>query len=325
MPLTTQFRMEIPENLQGVRLDQALAELLPDFSRSRIQGWIKSGQVTVDGEPRRPRDKLEGGEEVLVEAETEEDHRWEPQAIPLDILFEDEHLIIIDKPPGLVVHPGAGNPDQTLVNALLHHAPELAQVPRAGVIHRLDKETSGVLAVARSVAAHTHLVEQLQDRAFEREYLAVVNGVMTAGGMVEAPIGRHPTQRTRMAVTESGKEAITHYRVEQRFRAHTWIRVQLETGRTHQIRVHMAHIRYPLVGDPLYGGRLRIPPQSSEELQAELRGFKRQALHAARLGLEHPISGEFLAWESPLPADMQRLLGLLQQDLDQHGPSDHYT
>ncbi len=318
MPSTVQFRMEIPAELAGSRLDQVLAELQPDFSRARLQAWIKAGRVTVNGHTLRAKDKVVGGEVVEVQADLPTQERWEAQSLPLDILYEDKQLIIVNKPPGLLVHPGAGNPDHTLVNALLYHAPELATVPRAGVIHRLDKDTSGVLAVARTVPAHTHLVASLQAREFEREYRALVSGVMTAGGMVDAPVGRHPVHRLRMAVVESGKEAVTHYRVEQRFRAHTLIRLQLETGRTHQIRVHMAHIHYPIVGDPLYGGRLKMPRQPSESLQAALRGFRRQALHAARLGLEHPKTQKFMEWETPLPSDMHALLQEFANDLAAH-------
>ena len=236
--------------------------------------------------------------------------------MPLEILYEDSALIVLNKPPGLVVHPGAGNREGTLVNALLHHAPELANVPRAGVVHRLDKDTSGLLVVARTLAAHTHLVAQLQARTVKREYFAIVAGVMTAGGTIEAPVGRHPSERTRMAVVVGGREAVTHYRVLERFRGHTYVRVNLETGRTHQIRVHMAHLHYPLVGDPTYGGRLRLPADSSSTLREALRHFKRQALHAGVLGLIHPESGAALQWDAPLPADMQQLLEALRSDAE---------
>lgn len=305
----------IGDELAGKRLDQALALLFPDYSRSRLQQWVKEGRVTVDGAPCRPRDKVLGGEQVSLEAHLEEQVECRPQPIELSIVYEDEALIVIDKPAGLVVHPAAGNPDGTLQNALLHHDPGLIQLPRAGIIHRLDKETTGLLVIARSPVAHKRLVEQLQARAFDREYRAVVSGVMTAGGSVDEPIGRHPTQRTRMAVNYSGKEAVTHYRVLERFRAHTSLRVKLETGRTHQIRVHMAHIRHPLVGDPVYAGRLRQPAGASEALREQLRGFRRQALHARRLGLSHPLSEEWMEWESPLPEDMQILLQVLREDM----------
>ncbi len=298
----------------GMRLDQALAELFPDFSRSRLQAWVKEGRVLVDGAPCRPRDKVYGGERVALEALFDEQVACRPQPIPLTVVYEDEHLLVIDKPAGLVVHPAAGNPDGTLQNGLLHLDPALIELPRAGIVHRLDKETSGLLVVARTPMAHKSLVEQLQARTVHREYRAVVCGVMTAGGTVDAPIGRHPMDRIKMAVTPGGKEAVTHYRVLERYRAHTLLRVNLETGRTHQIRVHMAHIHYPLVGDPLYGGRLKIPAGAGEWLTETLRGFPRQALHAHRLELTHPAAGEAMAWESPLPADMRQLIEALRDD-----------
>ncbi len=305
-------------DLAGKRLDQALAQLFPNYSRSRLQQWVKEGLVTLDGVACRPRDKVLGGEWITLEARLEDQVECQPEAIELDIVYEDESLLVINKPAGLVVHPAAGNPDGTLQNALLHHDSELIQLPRAGIIHRLDKETTGLLVIAKTPGAHRNLVEQLQAREFEREYRAIVIGVMTAGGSVDKPIGRHPTQRIKMAVTYSGKEAVTHYRVEERFRAHTYLKVKLETGRTHQIRVHMAHIRYPLVGDPVYAGRLRQPAGASEQLREKLRHFHRQALHAKRLGLTHPVSGEWIEWEAPLPDDMQQLLEVLREDL-KHG------
>ncbi len=298
----------------GLRLDQALAQLFPDYSRSCLQQWVREGRVTLDGRACRPRDKVFGGERVEIRARMEDRIECNPQAIPLEILFEDECLLVIDKPAGLVVHPAAGNPDGTLQNALLHHDPGLVRQPRAGIVHRLDKDTSGLLVVARTPAAHKSLVEQLQAREVRREYRALVQGVMVAGGTVEAPIGRHPVQRVRMAVVPGGKPAVTHYRVLERFRHHSYLRVNLETGRTHQIRVHLAHIRHPLVGDPAYGGRLRLPAGAPDELRELLRGFRRQALHALRLGLKHPASGEWLEWEAPLPADMARLLEALRAD-----------
>lgn len=310
---------EIPQSLDSVRLDQALARLFPQYSRSRLQQWIKEGFVLLDGERHRARDKVQHGQQLEVEVQETVEGEWQAQAIPLDIIFEDQHLIVINKPAGLVVHPAAGNPAGTLLNALLHHAPELEKVPRAGIVHRLDKDTSGVLVVARNLRSHKHLVEQLQARAFEREYTAVVNDVLTAGGTIDAPIGRHPVQRKRMAVvTKGGKPAVTHYRVEQRFRAHTLVRVNLETGRTHQIRVHMAHIHHPLVGDPVYGGRLKLPAGCSESLKTALRNFKRQALHARLLGLQHPDSGEKLSWEAPIPEDLKNLIQVMAEDV-KHG------
>lgn len=306
----------VPADAAGQRLDQVLAALFPDFSRTRLQHWLRAGHVTVDGRSLRARDKVWGGEQITVTAMVEVEVPWRGEAMPLDILYEDSAFIVLNKPPGLVVHPGAGNREGTLVNALLHHAPGLANVPRAGVVHRLDKDTSGLLVVARTLAAHTHLVAQLQARTVKREYFAIVVGVMTAGGTIEAPVGRHHRERTRMAVVQGGREAITHYRVLERFRGHSYLRVNLETGRTHQIRVHMAHLHYPLVGDPTYGGRLRLPADSSSALQDALRHFKRQALHAGVLGLIHPESGAPLQWEAPLPADMQQLLEALRSDAE---------
>ncbi|WP_303908471.1 23S rRNA pseudouridine(1911/1915/1917) synthase RluD [Thiohalomonas denitrificans] len=312
-------RVAVPAESAGRRLDQVLADLFPEYSRSRLQQWVKEGRVRVDGKSMRPKDKLQGIEQIELEPVVEPEQRWEAEAIPLDIRYEDEQLIVLNKPAGLVVHPAAGNRAGTMLNALLHHAPELASVPRAGIVHRLDKETSGLLVVARTLQAQTALVAQLQARSMTREYRAVVSGVMTGGGTVEAPIGRHAVDRKRMAVTPSGKPAVTHYRVVERFRGHTHIKVRLETGRTHQIRVHMAHIRYPLVGDPVYGGRLKLPKGCSEALRQVLRGFHRQALHAGRLGLEHPGSGLAMEWEAELPEDMCRLLEALRNDAEQEG------
>jgi 23S rRNA pseudouridine1911/1915/1917 synthase len=302
----------------GRRLDQVLAELFAEYSRSRLTQWVKQGQVEVDGKPRKPRDKVMGGEKITLRVVLELDDRFEPEPIDLDIVYEDAAILVINKPAGLVVHPASGNWQGTLLNALLHHDANLAAVPRAGIVHRLDKETSGLLVVARTLEAQTSLVGQLQERTLTREYDAVINGVLTGGGKVDAPIGRHPVDRKRMAVTHSGKEAITNYRVAERFRAHTHIKVKLETGRTHQIRVHMAYLKHPLVGDPVYGGRLRLPPASGERLQQTLRRFPRQALHATRLGLEHPLSGEYMEWQVALPEDMVQLLEVLREDLAEH-------
>ncbi len=316
MKTTQLLQGEIPPSCAGMRLDQALAQVFSDYSRSRLSQWLKAGQVRVNGEQQRARDKVRGGEQVEIQAELEARTEWEAEAIPLDIVFEDTELIVINKPAGLVVHPAAGNPAGTLVNALLYHDPQLSAVPRAGIVHRLDKDTSGLLVVARTLPAQKSLVEQLQARRLLREYEAVVTGVMTAGGTVDAPIGRHPVQRKRMAVLPGGKPAMTHYRVVERFRAHSWIRCRLETGRTHQIRVHMAHIHYPLVGDPVYGGRLRLPKGCGESLASTLRQFKRQALHARRLGLIHPATGKTLEWKAPLPADMEHLMAALRADTE---------
>ncbi|MEN8108553.1 MAG: 23S rRNA pseudouridine(1911/1915/1917) synthase RluD [Pseudomonadota bacterium] len=304
----------IPESMRGRRLDQALAELVPDYSRSRLQRWIRAGQVTLDARRPKTREIVQGGEQVQIDAEITADPAVKPQAIPLDVIYEDDDVLVINKPAGLVVHPAAGNPDGTLQNALLHHDPALAALPRAGIVHRLDKDTSGLMMVARNLVAHNRLVSALQARAVKREYLAVVNTVLTAGGDVDAPIGRHPVDRKRMAVVAGGKPALTHYRVVERFRAHTLIRVQLETGRTHQIRVHMAHVHCPVVGDPVYGGRLRLPKGATETLRAALQHFKRQALHAERLAVAHPGNGEPMTWEVPMPADMLELVGILRAD-----------
>lgn len=307
----------IPEALAGQRLDQALAQLFNEYSRARLQQWIKEDCVRVDGHRPRPRDRVVGGEQVEVCARLEAQGEWRPEAIPLDIVFSDEHLLVVNKPAGLVVHPAAGNRDGTLVNALLHYDPELASVPRAGVVHRLDKDTSGLLIIARTLGSHKALIEMMQRRQIQRHYRAVVQGVMTAGNTIDAPIGRHPAQRTRMAVVPNGRHAVTHYRVLERFRAHSHVQVQLETGRTHQIRVHMAYIHYPLVGDRVYGGRLRIPPGCSAALTEQLHSFSRQALHAAHLQLEHPVTGQAMSWQAPLPADMQQLLEVLRADATQ--------
>lgn len=270
--------------------------------------------MTVNDSPMRPKDVVMGGEQVQLRVALEPETRWQAQEIPLDVVYADDDIVVINKPAGLVTHPGAGNVNGTMGNALLHRFPELENIPRAGVIHRLDKNTTGLLVVARSLAAHSALVEQLQERLFEREYCAFVVGKMTAGGSVDANIGRHPSNRLKMAVVANGKEAITHYRVQQRFRAHTLINVKLETGRTHQIRVHMAHIQHPLVGDPLYGRRLQLPPNCSERFTQELRHFKRQALHAKRLGIQHPVTGESLQWQAPIPKDMQSLIDAARED-----------
>ncbi len=306
---------EIPESMHGSRLDQALARLFPQYSRSRLQQWIRAGHVTVDNKVLRAKDKVSVGQQILLQVQTVAEGEWQAEAIDLNVVFADENLIIINKPAGMVVHPAAGNPSGTLLNALLNYAPELESIPRAGIVHRLDKDTSGVLVVARTLAAHKSLIDQLQARAFEREYIAVVNGVLTAGGTVDAPIGRHPQQRVKMAVVDHGKPAVSHYRVEQRFRGHTAVKVNLETGRTHQIRVHMAHIHHPLVGDPVYGGRFKLPAGCSEDLIHELKHFKRQALHARFLGLVHPVSHESMGWRVEVPDDMQRLLNVLAEDV----------
>lgn len=301
----------IPESLAGRRLDQALASMFPDYSRSRIKSWILQGWVTVDNDILRPKDAVSGGALVSMRPQAEIAVHSEPEPIDLQVAFEDDELLVISKPVGLVVHPGAGNHRGTLMNGLLHRVPALAELPRAGIVHRLDKDTSGLLLVGKTLTAHTALVRQLADRQISREYLAVCSGVLTAGGTIDAPIGRHPVDRRKMHITDQGKPAITHYRVLQRFAAHTYIRVILETGRTHQIRVHFAHRRHPLAGDPTYGGRLAMPAGASAELRETLRHFKRQALHAEKLSFAHPVSGEAIDVQIDPPTDFKALLAVL--------------
>ncbi|MEE8058941.1 MAG: 23S rRNA pseudouridine(1911/1915/1917) synthase RluD [Pseudomonadales bacterium] len=309
------LQAEVPEELRGVRLDQAAAQLFADYSRARLQLWIKSGELTVNNKQKKARDKLIPGELLSLSAEVEDEERWQAEDIALEVVHEDEAILVINKPAGLVVHPAAGHASGTLLNGILAHVANSASVPRAGIVHRLDKDTSGLMVVAKTLSAQNHLVSQLQDRSMSREYEAVVFGVMTGGGTMEADIGRHPRQRKKMAVVAlGGKEAITHYRLMQRFQNHTHIQCILETGRTHQIRVHMAHIKHALIGDPLYAGRPRIPKGASEALINMLRGFGRQALHARRLSLQHPITGEPTSWEVSLPEDMLALLDLLERE-----------
>lgn len=304
---------QIPQLSAGRRVDQVLAELFPGYSRSRLQQWIKAGQVLLNQRPvLLARYRVAGGEQVEVRAQLQLETEVRPEDIPLDIRFQDQHLLVLNKPAGLVVHPAAGNPNGTLQNALLYYDPELAALPRAGIVHRLDKDTSGLMVVARSLSAHKSLVEQLQARSVHREYLALVQSVLAAGGTVDAPIGRHHRDRLRMAVVESGKPAISHYRVLERFAAHTLVQVRLESGRTHQIRVHMAHIHCPLLGDPLYGGRLRLPRGASAVLREAISAFRRQALHAVRLQLIHPLTREVVGWEAEIPADFNQLLESLR-------------
>ncbi len=307
--------VEVPMDVYGKRLDQVLVELMPDFSRSRLQQWIKQGRVLVNNEVLKARSKVKGGDQIKIHIELEEQGEWLAEAIPLDIIYEDQDILVVNKPAGLVVHPAAGNYTGTLLNALLYHCSDLITIPRAGIVHRLDKDTSGLLVVAKSLSAQTHLVKQLQARAFEREYEAIVVGEMTGGGSIDEPIGRHPVQRTKMAVVDrhrsSAKEAITHYRIKERYHGYTRVQIKLETGRTHQIRVHMAHIFHPLIGDPLYGGRLKLPTGNSQALKQFLHDFKRQALHARKLGLIHPGSGAWISWEADPPDDMLQLNQLL--------------
>jgi 23S rRNA pseudouridine1911/1915/1917 synthase len=312
--MTGFLEQRIPDAHRGQRLDQTLAALFPDFSRTRLKAWIEAGRVLVDGVRPKPRDLVSGGEMVRVEPLLEARVEVAPEALPLDVIFEDASLLVLAKPAGLVVHPGAGNPRATLQNALLARDPALAMLPRAGIVHRLDKDTSGLLVVARTPEAHARLTRALARHEVEREYEAVTIGVMTAGGTVDAPIDRHPVDRLRMAVRGSGREAVTHYRVVERYRAHTHVRVRLETGRTHQIRVHLTHAGFPLVGDPLYGRRLVIPKGATPRLVETLRAFRRQALHAARLAFVHPASGERVEFATPVPPDFAELLAALRDD-----------
>jgi 23S rRNA pseudouridine1911/1915/1917 synthase len=322
---TIRHEAEVPRGAAGRRFDQALAEMFPDYSRSRLSGWIKSGAVTLDGAQAPPRQLLRGGEQVCLQVELENEVSSAPEDIALEVVHEDAHLLVLNKPAGLVVHPGAGNPAGTLLNALLHHDPRLAELPRAGIVHRLDKDTSGLMVVARTLPTYTALVDLLSRHEVERQYEAVVLGTMVAGGTVDAPIGRSMGDRLRQAVRdeEDGKRAVTHYRLRERFRAHSLLQCQLETGRTHQIRVHLAHIGHPLVGDPLYGGGLKLPKGASAELVAVLRGFRRQALHAEKLSFIHPVTGEALSFDAERPADQLALIEALRADLAEHG-SDHY-
>jgi 23S rRNA pseudouridine1911/1915/1917 synthase len=310
----TPLQATIPDAAAGRRFDAVLAELFPEFSRSRLAAWIKSGDARLDGREVRPRDPVRGGEAVTLNVELDVQTHSEPEDIALDVLYEDEHVIVINKPAGLVVHPGAGNPAGTLVNALLHRDPSLNTLARAGIVHRLDKDTSGVMVVARTLPAHTALIEQLSSRQVHRQYLAVVVGALVSGGTANAPIDRHPRDRIRMAVREDGRDAVTHFRLRERFRAHTLLECRLETGRTHQIRVHMAHLKHPIVGDPLYGGPLKLPRGATDDLIATLRGFKRQALHAETLEFAHPVTGEPVRCSAPVPDDLKQLVRALHDD-----------
>ena len=304
----------VPDTAVGRRFDAVLAELFPEFSRSRLSLWIKSGDVLLDGRSVRGRDPVRGGEAVALTAVLDVQTQAEPEDIPLDVLYEDEQVIVLNKAAGLVVHPGAGNPAGTLVNALLHLDPSLAALPRAGIVHRLDKDTSGVMVVARTLPAHTSLVAQLSARGVHRQYLAIVVGALVSGGTAKGAIERHPHDRIRMAVRDDGRDAVTHYRLRERFRAHTALECRLETGRTHQIRVHMAHLKHPIVGDPVYGGPLKLPKGATAELIEALRGFRRQALHAETLEFAHPVSGEPVRCTAPVPDDMLHLLKALRDD-----------
>jgi 23S rRNA pseudouridine1911/1915/1917 synthase len=303
-----------PEH-HGLRLDQALSQLLTDYSRSQIKQWILDKEILVNGQAIRPRDKVQLDDTVTLAVTLKVKQEDKPQDLPLDIVYEDDELLIINKPVGAVVHPGAGNQDSTLLNALLHHYPDIATIPRAGIVHRLDKDTSGLMVIAKTLSSHHYLVDAMQQRLIKREYLAITNGTFISGGTVDEPIGRHPKQRTQMAVSHNGgKPAITHYRLAQKFRAHTYLRVQLETGRTHQIRVHMAHINHALVGDQVYGGRLHMPKGATPELREKLHSFKRQALHATKLTFTHPVNQQEICQEATPPEDFKQLLATLECD-----------
>ncbi len=310
----THLYATIPSEMAGARTDKALAQLFPQYSRTVIQGWLRQGLVLLDDEAPRPRDPVEGGEQVDIAVPEAPERDWAAQPLPLEIIHADDQLLVINKPPGLVVHPGAGNPDGTLLNGLLHYDPRLAELPRAGIVHRLDRGTSGLLVVARTETARRTLIEQLAARRVTREYVTVVCGAVISGGTIAEPIGRDPYDRRRMRVTPRGRDAVTHYRVGERFRLHTQLRVFLATGRTHQIRVHMQHLGFPVLGDPVYRERLRLPPQAAAELVRTLREFPRQALHAKRLALIHPASGARRAWQAPLPEDMAGLITALRAD-----------
>ena len=303
----------IPDRLIGQRIDSAMAQMLPDYSRSKITTWVRSGGALINGKTFKPKEKILGGEIVTLNIKAEKTNDWKAEDIPLDIVFEDDDIIVVNKPVGLVTHPGAGNWTGTLANALLHYDPSLANLDRAGIVHRLDKNTSGLMVVARSELAQKNLVEQLQTHAVSREYSAIVYGHMISGGTVDEPIGRDPKDRIRQAVVEDGKDAVTHYRVIDRFAHHTHVKAILETGRTHQIRVHLSYIGHPLIADPMYGGKIRFPKKADDHLKNALKKFNRQALHAKKLTLTHPIMLEQMSWKAPLPQDLQDLLKVLQE------------
>ncbi|WP_112080954.1 23S rRNA pseudouridine(1911/1915/1917) synthase RluD [Haemophilus influenzae] len=318
MPQIT-LSAEVQPEQMGQRLDQTLAELFPEYSRSRLKTWIEADLVKLnDRITNIPREKVLGGERIEIIVEVEDETRFEAENIPLNIVYEDDDIIVINKPKDLVVHPGAGNPNGTVLNALLYHYPPISEVPRAGIVHRLDKDTTGLMVVAKTIPAQTKLVRDLQKRKITREYEAVASGIMTKGGTVDQPMARHATKRTSMAVHPMGKPAVTHYRIMENYRNYTRLRLRLETGRTHQIRVHMAHIAHPLLGDQTYGGRPRPPKNASEDFMEVLRNFKRQALHAVMLRLAHPITGEMMEWYAPLPDDFVELLNALKADYLEH-------
>ena len=303
----------IPERMTGDRLDVALSVMLPDYSRSKITAWIKSGDALINNKAFKPKNKVNGSQMVILSLNKKQNNDWSAENITLNIVFEDEDIIIINKPFGLVTHPGVGNWNGTLANALLYYDPKLSKLDRAGVVHRLDKNTSGLMVIARNEKSQKYLVEQLQSHSVVREYSAIVYGHMISGGTVNDPIGRDPKDRIKQAVSSNGKDATTHYRVIDRFKSHTHVKAILETGRTHQIRVHLSHIGYPLLGDPMYGGRVRFPKKASKILKETLLGFKRQALHSKKLTLNHPSTAELMSWKAPLPEDMVELLDILNE------------
>ena len=306
---------EVGADQDGKRLDQACAEMFPDYSRAQLQKWIKSGELTVDGEKSKPRSAVVAGQRVQIDALLQMSQTWGAESIALDIQFEDDHLLVVNKPPGLVVHPAAGNASGTLANAVLAHCPSNQHLPRAGIVHRLDKDTSGLLVIAKSSLAHNSLVDQLQRRSVNRLYRAIVCGNVIAGGRVEKPIGRDPLQRIKMAVRPSSdpnaKPAVTHYRITAKFRCHTELSVKLETGRTHQIRVHLSDAGFALLGDPIYGGKYQRPAGIDDEQSNRLAAFRRQALHAERLGFAHPDSQQLLEFSAEPPQDYQEILELV--------------
>ena len=312
----------VPEDLAGGRLDQIAAKLFPEYSRARLQFWIKDGSLKVNAKSLRPRDRIQNGDLLEIEAEIAASDQFGPEQMELDIQYEDDDILVLNKPANLVVHPGAGHYQGTLLNGLLHAYPQLDAIPRAGIVHRLDKDTTGLMVVAKTLKSHISLVNQLQQRSVEREYQALAHGVLTGGGTINESLGRHPVNKKKNAIIENGKEAITHYKVIERFRSHTHVQLNLETGRTHQIRVHMTHINHPLVGDPLYGGRFQLPAACSEAFADALRSFKRQALHARRLALIHPSTEEIMAWEIEVPADFKELIAAMVLDQNPRGTID---
>lgn len=317
-PASTQIALQavVADDMAGLRFDQVAASIFSEFSRERLKGWIQDGQLTVDGKKVKPKDRSLGGEQLVLNATLQRQGVSEPEEMALDIVYEDDDILVVNKPVGLVVHPGAGNWTGTLVNGLLFHDPKLAELPRAGLVHRIDKDTSGLLVIAKNLAAQHHLSKQLAEKSVYRIYDAVVVGHVIAGGTIDQPIKRHPVERTRMSVQPGGRPSVTHYKVQERFGTHTLVQCQLETGRTHQIRVHMSYVGFPLVGDTTYGGRIRLPKGASAQLTDILKNFKRQALHARKLGLIHPRTNEDMMFEAPRPADFEALLDALRQEDD---------